>query len=136
MACISKHGEAVQISYLFSKVQYCEDGNVLRNVGYGWKKWKKIVAGKNWKEVAQKAIDRKNRAMENEMYYAFEKLIQDTIGKSLEKRSLLHTGLQMLYDDPDGLYSEFQNQRALDVSYEDVKKLCMYYKFWLDESKK
>ena len=133
MATLNKHGEHVVIEYVWYRKAYCADGAVLANYGDGWKVAAKLKAGYDWRDVATKKIQDRDR-----MYYecpAFAKFVGhvNSLVGGYCHRPLVKVALSMLSDDPDGMWSElndhgmYGNNKTLELSIDDCVKLCEGY---------
>ena len=129
MATLSKHGANKQIEYVGYKKAYCQDGTTLINKGNGWKVKGKLKAGIDYTQAYENAVTRQGEKFRNFPLYAkFFKLIKD-MAPSINKRSYLVMGLEMLGNDPDGLWSEFDDRYDTRGEYtiDDICELCKAY---------
>ena len=129
MARLSAHGrELFRAEYLTMRVSHRSDGHLLRNIGNGWKVWKKCKATANPEAVADRAKARlSERENRERLYFEFQRLLFDLV--PFRARFLVVTAMDLLPDDPDGLYSELSgtiNRYPYDteLSLEDCVDLC------------
>ena len=129
MARLSAHGQNKQVVYLKFKKAYCADGTILKNYGYGWKLYAKLKAGIDWLDASNRAIAYQARMKQERPLWAKYKALTMKLCPSLEKRQYVITGLEMLSNDPDGLYTEldenYHTQNYLD--FDDVNSLCIAF---------
>lgn len=135
MAKLSAHGSEIgRIEYVTSVVAYMSDGKILENDGFGWK-----VRGTVKSEFTpQQAFDRarvriEQFRQERTAYTAYFKAICETAG--ICNRWKLHAAIQMMPDDPDGVWSEacdgYGSNVSADVS--EVVELCRLYRSAIKE---
>lgn len=138
MATLKKHGKQTIIKFMWYKKAYCEDGKVLKDVGFGWKVAGNVKEGYAWNDVALR-----KQASVDKFYQerpAFARLVYwlDEHVPSYAKRFYLKPALEMLYDDPDGLWSELNDHSPMDaprLELSEVVELCNLYKASLEEAR-
>jgi hypothetical protein len=130
MAKVSAHGQIIgTIEFTTTAKRYMSDGVVLKNFGTGWKIHGKVKDGFTPQEAYEKAINRQNEARKTHpANFAYRKELHDLA--PITKRWKLHTAVEMMPDDPDGVWSECCDGYCDNVSadIEDVVKLCMLYR--------
>ena len=105
MAKLSAHGiEAGRIVYTTSTKAYMSDGKVLKNRGDGWKRFSTVKA--NWTpesalESSRAALARWEAA--NPAGLAYKRELHAIAPQG--KRAKLHTIIQLMPDDADGVWS-------------------------------
>jgi hypothetical protein len=130
MAKISAHGKEIGTVYFTVKAKrYMSDGTVLINSGFGWKLGPKLKAG----VTPQKAYDRQVAHQREELAkrpatVAYRKELHELAGVS--KRWKLHMAVELMPNDPDGVWSEacdgYGDNCSADI--DEVAHLCMLYK--------
>lgn len=104
MAKLSAHGTNLQIEYLDCKIAICSDGNILRNSGPGWKLWRKLKPGVNYREAYERRMEKLQRLLyERPVHAALRKYMLEW---KLEDRQRILLYFDLLSDDIDGIYSE------------------------------
>ncbi len=132
MAKLSAHGvELWREERLTSRKAYMADGKILINSGSGWKlhgNWKKGV------NVADAVARQKSRydAKPHE-YHTYIAALKAT--GSIEDRWKLHTAIEMMPNDPDGVWSSLEGFSGNDFDIEDICKACRAYESLLAASK-
>lgn len=129
MAKLSAHGKEIgRIEYLTYTKAYFSDGRVLKNSGFGWKLHAKIKDGFLIQNAYDKAVQiHKAFIVDRPAFAAFEKELHSMAG--LSKRWKLRAALEIMSNDPDGVWSECCDGYGDNVSasIEDVVKLCRLY---------
>lgn len=137
MATLSSKGknEIGRIEGLTKTLAYFDNREILVNYGFGWKLYGKIKPDCNPAESYRKQINKIAESDKKRPFYAAYKKALIRAGHS--KRSLLHTAIELMPDDPDGVWSETCDSYGnnLHVSIEDICELCKLYKLSLEESK-
>ena len=135
MACKSKHGGIVlETDYLLHKLAIGADRVVLRNYGFGWKVTGKIKPHLTPEQAA--AIMRQRRIDIDAKFPAravYRDLLIDTAG-ALKNRAKLNTAVGLMPDDPDGVWSTFDDE-GIRLDLDDLVKLCAAYRLAVAESK-
>ena len=126
MAKLSAHGQHKQVTFLKFKKAYCSDGTILKNYGYGWKLFAKLKNGITWEDAASRAIAYQERMKRERPLFAAYKALALKLCPSLEKRQYLITGLELLSNDPDGLYTELSENYATQnyFDFDDINSMC------------
>jgi len=136
MASLGKHGDCVIVEFTWHKTAFCQDRTVLRNHGNGWKVYGKLKANVDYKAHADKVKRQRDEDYASmPCVKAFMEWINSNV-KSYAKRAYLRTGLSLLHDDPDGLWSELQDDyNAPHLDYEDCEKACRLYVLAVEEAR-
>lgn len=120
MAKLSAHGrELDRREYCDCRIAVMSDGNVMRNFGQGWKLYKKVKPGV---DIAQYAKDlRAKYDARPEVFHSYIKALIDCT--DLEHRARLHMAIDLMPEDPDGVWSEMDmGYHSVDI--EDVVRAC------------
>ena len=129
MAKLSVHGTEIgRLTYTTYTDAYMADGKILRNRGHGWKLQARAKDGMNIQDVfarnQQKQIDflAKRPAM-----VAYRKCLHSLAGCS--KRWKLALAVELMPDDPDGVWSEACDGYGDNVhaDIDEVSELCKLY---------
>ena len=130
MAKVSAHGAIIgTIEYLTQSKRYMSDGIVLANQGFGWKLRGKIKPDLTPQQAFENARDRLAAKLQDRPALAkYRAELHDLAG--LLKRWKLHTAVQMMPDDPDGVWSEACDGYGDNccASVDEVVSLCRAYK--------
>jgi hypothetical protein len=137
MAKLSAHGiEVGRVVYTTSTKAYMSDGKVLKNWGDGWKRFSTVKAGFTPESAlasAREALARWEAANPAGLAYKRELHALAPQGKRLK----LHTAVQLMPEDADGVWSEacdgYGNNISADV--DEVSALCRLYLAACDETK-
>ena len=126
MAKISAHGDIVgTVEYLTTAKRYMSDGKILRNQGFGWKIHGRVKAGVTPREAYERArAHLEAQLTEKPETAVYRKLLFGLAG--LGKRWKLHEAVQMMPDDPDGVWSEACDGYGDNVhaDIDEVAELC------------
>lgn len=137
MAKLSAHGaELGRLERIQDKIAYMSDGKVLRNFsGHGWKLWKKVKAEYTPQQAWEMArANYENKLRENPFYADFRNAMHELV--SFEDRARVMTTMELLVDDVDGCWSELNDgYNSLDLSLDDVARLCNACKAWQEEAR-
>jgi hypothetical protein len=130
MAKLSAYGrtEIGTVSKLTSAKRYMSDGTVLKNIGFGWKVAGKVKPGFTPEQAFAKAAANQARALaDNPAYAAYYKAIHATAGLSM--RWKLHTTIELMPEDCDGVWSECCNGYGENVcaDVDAIGELCRLY---------
>lgn len=126
MARLSKHGEEIGRVFFTTRTRaYMSDGTILENAGNGWK----VCA----KTSDPKQAFESQRAKQQSLLAArpclaeYRKELRDIAGMS--KAWKLHTAIQFLGDDVDGIWSECCDGYGDNVhaSVDEISKLVRLY---------
>ena len=133
MARLCKHGAEIgRIEKLLSTRAYFEDGTILSNAGTGWKLRGKLKAGLVPAEAhAKAAASYQEHLATRPSFAAYRKALHDAAGRGLRWR--LHTAIQLMPDDCDGVWSTMDDERE-SFSLEEIAALCRAYKSAVEES--
>jgi hypothetical protein len=133
MAKLSAHGSKLFVAdYAASKLAYMSDGAVLRNLGDGWKTYKRVKPG----------VDIEQHAKARRVAYAefldacpswarFIKLMAGAAPHA--KRHLLLVVIEMMPDDADGVWSHANDDLGLGLTCDDCQDLCHCYREGMKE---
>jgi hypothetical protein len=121
MATLSKNGlEVGRVEYLDHVVSIRSNGNVLRNNGFGWKRWRKVKGGL----LPEHALARRQELMAKRCEacpnYAQQRKVLLRFG--LEKRQRIIAALDTLGDDIDGVWATLDDC-GVKMSFEAVREL-------------
>jgi hypothetical protein len=126
MAKCSVHGTEIGTVYYATKAKrYMSDGVILLNIGFGWKRYGKVKTGHTPQDAYQVAqANQDQRLADRPALAAYIKLLHDMAG--LSKRWKLHSAVQSMPDDCDGVWSEACDGYGDNVSasVDEVAELC------------
>ena len=136
MATLSKHGDFVIVDFLWHRSAFCEDREVLRNYGSGWRVFGHIKSGASHRVVAA------DKAAARDKLYAQRPCLSE-LRRQVEglcpgraKREYLRSALDLLHDDVDGLYSTLtEHPINLDVDLADVAELARWFDLAREEGR-
>lgn len=137
MAKLSARGDEVgRIVYTTCTKAYMSDGKVLKNYGDGWKLYSTIKADFTPASAyasSRAALDRWEAAYPAGL--AYKKALHDLAGQG--KRLKLHTAVQLMPDDADGVWSEACDSYGDNISadVDEVSALCRLYLAACEETK-
>lgn len=130
MAKLSAHGQEVGTIYgLTGAKRYMSDGKILKNSGFGWKLWRKCKPEVSPAEAYQRATERQESFFRERPHYAaYRKALHDLAG--LCKRWKLHSAIQMMPDDCDGVWSEACDGYGdnIHADLNEIAELCQLYR--------
>jgi len=137
MAKLSAHGTEIgRVVYTTSTKAYMSDGKVLKNRGDGWKRYSTVKA--DWTpesalESARAALARWEAA--NPAGLAYKRELHALAPQG--KRAKLHTIIQLMPDDADGVWSEACDGYGDNISadVDEVSALCRLYLAACEETK-
>jgi len=136
MAKLSAHGdELYRIKTVQYEQSYRSDGYVLRNYGNGWKVRGTIKDGMTPAEGANRARQRTNE--KRQKFPAYARFVDLASQYGLKNRSLAMTAIEVMPDDPDGVWSTLDDWYEVRgcFSFDDINELCVAYHAALDEQK-
>ena len=135
MATLSKHGEEIgRLELLTSKVAYYSDGKILRNQGNGWKLFRKVKPGVNVNEAFHHRLSSQSEfAAQRPAFIEFKRQLHAIA--SFQDRYMVKAALEMLANDPDGLWSELNDMLRISCGVDEVVNLCRAYEASIQESK-
>lgn len=137
MAKLSSHGRIIgSIEYSTYTIRYMEDGHILKNAGFGWKLYKKVKADYTPSQVYQIRNQSQIEFLNNNPHTKnFLNALHRTCG--LTKRWKLYSAIELMYDDPDGVWSEVCDsyEDNIHASIEEIVNLCGLYVLAVEESK-
>ncbi len=136
MSKLSAHGQEIgRINFTTYSKAYFQDGTILRNSGFGWKIFGKCKADPQ--EVYQNALaQHKDFISKRPGLAKYHKALHSLAG--MGKAWKLHTAIQMLGDDVDGIWSEACDGYGDNVhaSVEEVQHLVNLYAAAVRESER
>lgn len=131
MAKLYARGRTIvgEIEGLTRSTRYMSDGAILRNIGFGWKVYGRVKAGFSPEE----AYARAKAAQETKLnarptaYVQYKKALHNLAG--LSKRWKLHAAIELMPEDPDGVWSEACDGYGDNVhaDIEEIVELCKLY---------
>ncbi len=122
MAKLSAHGtELARRETPTSRIAVMAD--IMRNQGYGWKLWKRLKPGVDAVDYARRFTERGN-ALPIEVRMYTEALVNAC---DLEHRARLHMAIELMPNDPDGVWSTFEDYSGYSLDLDDVCKACRAY---------
>lgn len=137
MAKLVAHGKEIgRIKYTTKVDAYFEDGKVLRNAGFGWKLKYRVKPGYSIDEAYRNQLQRQQEfAAKHPALMAYRKELHAIAG--IGKAWKLHAAIQIMPDDPDGVWSETCDGYGDNVSadIDEVSELCRLYGAAVLESK-
>lgn len=140
MARISKHGAEIGTVHLTShSKKYMSDGKILVNRGFGWKLGGKIkteLASLSPQQLYRRQLDHLAAIdRERPVAAAFRKELHAMC--CLSKRWKLLAAIQLMPDDPDGVWSECCDGYGDNISadVDDIVQLCRLYKSMESEAR-
>jgi hypothetical protein len=129
MAKLSAHGPEIgRIVYTTYTKAYFYDGKILKNSGFGWKLHGKVKAGFDPVTVfTDKKAHQESFLASHPALAAYRKELHSLAG--MGKAWKLHATIQMMPDDPDGVWSETCDGYGDNVhaDIDEVSKLCDLY---------
>lgn len=130
MAKLSAHGTEIGTLYLLTSARrYMSDGTVLRNGGFGWKLHARLRAGVVPEEAFARQVERAREfGVAHPEAEAYRKALHSLAG--LSKRWKLHAAVELMPEDPDGVWSEVCDGYGDNVSadLDDIVELCRLYR--------
>jgi hypothetical protein len=135
MAKLSAHGiEIGRIVFNTYAKAYMSDGAVLKNNGFGWKLHARCKPGVDPVAVYERAKAHQEAFLvERPALATYRKALHRLSG--LSKAWKLHAAVELMDDDPDGVWSECCNGYADNVhaDIDEVSELCNLYKLAMAE---
>ena len=145
MATLNKHGvKLAEIERLTSKVAYMSDGKILRNQGDGWKLYRHVKPGV---DIAEHAASQTQRYADHLSArpmlaaclrptdrQAYRKALHDCV--CFSQPYMVSSVLEMLANDPDGVWSELNDMLHIPIDLDDCVELCRAYESAAEESKR
>ena len=135
MARLCKHGTIVgELKLTKMSVRFMSDGTKLVNNGFGWKLAKTRIDDPA-KEYAERVARDQDWEHRRPVGAAFRRALQAEAG--LSKRWKLLVAIEMMPDDPDGVWSECCDGYGDNVhaDLDDIVELCRLYKAAQSEAK-
>lgn len=136
MATLSKHGEQLAVvERLTSKVAYMSDGKILRNQGNGWKMYRRVRPGVDPVEHAKQAQANYAKLLEERpALAAYRKALHAVASNG--SRWLVNETLNMLANDPDGVWSELNDHANIAIGVDECSELCRLHEAASAETKR
>lgn len=136
MAKVSVHGETIGTLYYTTKAKrFMSDGTVLKNIGFGWKIGGRAKAGVDIRTLYETMKAKQADTMARRpMLAKYRAALHDLAG--MDKRWKLHLAVQMMPEDPDGVWSECCDGYGDNVhaDLDELVELCRLYKAATEES--
>ena len=137
MAKISAHGKEVgTLFFLTSAKKYMSDRTILKNRGFGWKIGGKLKAELTPQEAFRLGKEHQARVLsEKPELAAYQHELHANAG--MGNRWKLHAAIELMPDDPDGVWSECCDGYGDNVhaDIDDIVKLCQLYKNMIEYAK-
>lgn len=136
MATLSKHGvKLAEIERLTSKLAYMSDGKILRNMGDGWKRYAHVKDGIDPEQHARNQVAKYAQFLEDRpMFAAYRKALHSAV--CFSQRYLVKTCLDMLANDPDGVWSELNDMAHVSIDIDECVELCRLHELASEETKR
>ncbi|SRR6266705_3065054 len=136
MATKSKHGATLcEIERLCSKYAYMSDGTILINRGDGWKVKGRVKPGFDPADVARRAQERYAQLLAERPAFAdYRQALHANVCNG--QRYLVHEVLNMLANDPDGVWSELNDMAHIAIDVDECVTLCHLHEESTREAKK
>jgi len=130
MAKISAHGTEIGTVYFTTHAKrYMSDGKILVNKGFGWKIGPKLKPGVTPEQAYANKIEHQRKVLsEMPAMAAYRKELHELAG--LSKRWKLHMAVELMPDDPDGVWSQACDGYGDNVhaDIDEVSHLCRLFK--------
>jgi hypothetical protein len=128
MAKLSAHGaELFRVEFSTYRLAYMSDGSILRDCGGGWKTYKKIKAGLDIRTHVESVRQHFAVVTPDRVCRAH---FRETLAREfpcLETRIKVVTAIELMPDDPDGVWSTLEDY-GTEADLDTVIKLCQTYK--------
>ncbi len=130
MAKISAHGAIIgTVEYMTHAKRYMSDGVILKNFGFGWKLAGRVKPGIDPRDAyGRSAAHLEQQLTEKPEAACYRRELHSLAG--LSKRWKLHTAVQMMPDDPDGVWSEACDGYGdnIHADVDEIVHLCALYR--------
>lgn len=130
MAKLRAHGSVVgTVEYMIHAKRYMTDGVILKNAGFGWKLAGKVKPDVDPKTACERAAaDVAEQLAAKPTVSAYRKALMNLTG--LCNRWKLHAAVQLMPDDPGGVWSEACDGYGDNVhaDIDEVAQLCVLYR--------
>lgn len=129
MAKIKAHGfEIGTINYVPYSKKYMSDRVILINRGHGWKVFGKVKPGVEVADHFAKKAEQQQKYLNT--HPAMAAYRQEIIKIPLTKRYWIARCLELMPDDPDGIWSELNDGYYVkfNLSVDRIAHLCTLYK--------
>jgi hypothetical protein len=128
MAKLSAHGaELLRVEFSTYRLAYMSDGKILRDSGGGWKTYKKIKTCFDIRTHVESVRQHFAVVTPDRVCRAH---FRETLSRGfpcLETRIQVVTAIELMPDDPDGVWSTLEDYGA-QVDLDTVVNLCRDYK--------
>lgn len=129
MAKVSAHGKIIGTVDLTTYAKrYMSDGKILKNQGFGWKIGGTLKPGISPEQAyANQLQHQKDWRAANPDAAAYRDALHALCG--INKRWKLHTAIQMMPEDPDGVWSDVCDGYGDNVhaDIDDIVQICRLY---------
>ena len=135
MAKLSAHGQEIgRINFTTFQKAYMADGTILKNYGSGWKLYGKCKVSPVEAYAAAKARQDAFIAV-RPCTVAYRKELHNLAG--MGKAWKLHAAVELMPDDPDGVWSEACDGYGDNVhaDIDEICRLCDLYKAAIEEQR-
>lgn len=132
MAKICAHGTVIgTVEYMTHAKRYMSDGAILKHSGFGWKLAGKVKAGFAPQAAYQRSAEHLEAQLaEKSAAACYRKELHSLAG--LGKRWKLHAAVELMPDDPDGVWSEacdgYGDNAHAHADVDEVVLLCALYR--------
>ena len=136
MATLSKHGKEIgRLEYLTKTLAFMDDGTVLVNRSDGWKIHSKVKAGVTPRQAYQNRLNHYRE--HSEKYPVFAAYRRELIEVAGMKRARLHMTIELMPDDPDGVWSDCCDGYGdnFSATIDEIVELCRLYKAHVETRK-
>jgi len=129
MAKLSAHGQEIgRVYFTTSAKAYFTDGTILKNSGFGWKLAGKVKSSMTPQDAFAAQKQKQDEYLAQRPALAkYRKALFDIAG--LGKAWKLHTAIELMHDDFDGVWSECCDGYGDNVSadVDDIARVCDLY---------
>ena len=136
MAKLRAHGQEIGTIYTCTTAKrYMSDGHVLKNIGFGWKRFATVKDGIAPSDAYANAAEKRRAWLAQRPAMAtYMRALHDLAG--MDKRWKLHAAVQLMPDDCDGVWSEACDGYGDNISagVDEIGELCRDYRAALAES--
>lgn len=138
MAKLSAHGQEIgRVKFMGYVKAYMSDGAILKNYGDGWKLTGKVKSTLTPQQAFENQIKLQE---ENDSLNPGRKQYRDMLFSlgGIGKAGKLHMAVSLMYDDPDGVWSEVCDGYGDNVhaDIDEICELCDLYRTALESKGK
>jgi len=137
MAKLSAHGQEIgRIDFTVYRLAFMSDGHILKNHMGEWKLHKKVKPGESIADVYAKSVERQKAYLYvRPCLTAYRKRLHNLAG--MGKAWKLHACVELMYDDPDGVWSEACDGYGdnIHADIDEVSDLCAMYRAAIAEQR-